>query len=279
MPHDLTAPAVLAVAPNGARRAKADHPALPITPAEIAAEARACLEAGATLLHLHVRDDEGRHSLDAGHYRAAIEAVRAAVGEAMAIQVTTEAVGRYGPEEQMALVRSLRPQAVSLGLRELVPDEAKPAEAAAFFAWLKRERIAPQFILYSADEVALFGRLRGCGVIPQERPFVLFVLGRYLAPEERVQPGGLLPFLAAHEPGLPWALCAFGVAETACLLAALALGGHPRVGFENSLWHGDGALASSNAERVARIADGARLMGRRLADIKATRALLADTAA
>ena len=61
---DLEAPLVVAAAPNGARRTEADHPALPLGPDELAREAAACREAGATVPHLHVRDAAGRHSLD-----------------------------------------------------------------------------------------------------------------------------------------------------------------------------------------------------------------------
>ena len=92
---------VIGVAPTGARKSKADHPALPITPREIADTAAACREAGAALLHLHVRDPDGRHSLDAGAYREAIEAVRHAVGDDLVIQVTSESGGRYAADEQM----------------------------------------------------------------------------------------------------------------------------------------------------------------------------------
>ena len=56
----------LMVAPNGARRGKADHASLPLTLAETLATARACHAAGADALHLHVRDEAGAHSLDAG---------------------------------------------------------------------------------------------------------------------------------------------------------------------------------------------------------------------
>ena len=54
----------------------------------------------------------------------------------MVIQVTTEAVGRYSPAEQMATVRALRPEAVSLALRELVPDAASEPDARAFFSFM-----------------------------------------------------------------------------------------------------------------------------------------------
>ena len=270
-------PLVVMVAPNGARRTKADHANLPITPAEIAEEAVRCAEAGASVLHVHVRSDDGRHTLDAGRYRAAIAAVRQNLGERMVIQVTTEAVGRYGPAEQMGLVRELHPEAVSLALAELIPDDEATDAAAAFLNWLKHERIAPQYILYAPDEVARFHDLRARGVIPQRRPFVLFVLGRYDGTTE-AEPRDLLPFLAVHDAACPWAACAFGRREAACVLTAAGLGGHARVGFENNLWRADGSLAASNAELVEQVAAGARLLGRDIADVATTRAFLANTA-
>jgi 3-keto-5-aminohexanoate cleavage enzyme len=270
-------PLVVMVAPNGARRTKADHPNLPITPAEIAREAELCCAAGASVLHVHVRDHDGRHSLDPELYRAVIDAVRQRLGERMVVQVTTEAVGRYGPAEQIAAVRAVRPEAVSIALAELIPDDSAIDQAAAFLDWLKYERIAPQYILYAPEEVARFHDLRRRGVIPQRRPFALFVLGRYVEPIE-AQPPDLLPFLAVHDIECPWAACAFGPCEAACVLTAAGLGGHARVGFENNLWLADGGLAASNAQLVEQVAAGARLLGREVADIRATRAFLAETA-
>ena len=92
-------PAVIMVAPNGARKTPDDHPALPIEPEAVARTAAACAEAGATILHLHVRDATMTHSLDPNLYRDAIAAVRRETGPDFIIQITTEAVGRYGPEE------------------------------------------------------------------------------------------------------------------------------------------------------------------------------------
>jgi 3-keto-5-aminohexanoate cleavage enzyme len=272
-------PLVLMVAPNGARRTKIDHPELPITPQQLAAEAARCMAAGATALHLHVRDDEGLHSLDPDRYRAAMDAIRAEIGEAMVIQITTEAVGRYHYEEQMAVVRQVRPEAVSLALTELIPDDDALDGAADFLGWLRRERIAPQYILYSPTEVVRFHDLRRRGVIPQERPFAIFVLGRYATPSQAVHPRDLLPYLKAHDMNFPWAVCAFGAVESACVLTAAGLEGHARVGFENNLWRADGQLASSNAELVQQVATGVGLLGRQLADIGATRSFLAATAA
>ena len=122
--QDDRSPLIIAVAPNGARKTKADHPALPITPEELAETAARCLDAGASMIHLHVRDDDQKHSLDVSAYRAAIAAIRARVGGELIIQVTTEAVGIYTPAQQMAMVQELEPEAVSLAVRELCPDDA-----------------------------------------------------------------------------------------------------------------------------------------------------------
>lgn len=270
-------PLILAVAPNGARKTKADHPALPMSPAEIARCAAECAEAGAAMIHLHVRDRDGGHTLDAEAYRAAIGAVRRETGGRMVIQATTEAVGLYRPEEQMAMVREVRPEAVSLALREIVPDGAHERPAAEFLAWLRAEGIAPQFILYSAEDVARFDDLVARGVVPEGRHFVLFVLGRY-TPGQRSTPADLLPFLGANAAGHAWAVCAFGPRETACAVSAAALGGHARVGFENNLVLPGGSIAPNNAALVAATAAGTAAIGRPLADAPTARALMAGPA-
>jgi uncharacterized protein (DUF849 family) len=271
-------PLVVTVAPTGARRTKADHDRLPVTPEEIAAEAARCCAAGATVLHLHVRGEDGAHTLDPDRYRAAIEAVRRTVGERMVIQVTTEAVGRYAPADQMAAIRELRPEAVSLALSELIPDDGALRDAAVFLNWLRRQRISPQYILYSPAEVARFQALRRQAVIPQASPFALFVLGRY-GEEIEVWPRDVIAYLKAHDLDCPWALCAFGPMESACVLTAAGLGGHVRVGFENNSRLADGRPAESNAELVAQVVGATRLLGRTPADIETTRALLAEAAA
>ncbi len=265
---------ILTVAPNGARRGHADHPALPITPDQIGRCAAACADAGAAMIHLHVRDGDGRHTLDADAYRAAIEAVKREAGERLVIQMTSEAVGMYEPAQQMAMVRALRPEAVSLAVRELVPQGGDEREAAKFFAWLAAERVLAQFILYSDDDVRRFDDLAARGIVADSQRFVLFVLGRYSV-GQRSSPGDLLPFLAANRRGYTWAVCAFGAREAACVLAAAALGGHGRVGFENNLTLPDGRVAPDNAALVAVVADGARAMGRPLADATVAREIMA----
>ncbi len=266
-------PLILAVAPNGPYKTKDDHPALPISADEIARAAAECRDAGAAMIHLHVRDRDGRHLLDAGAYREAIAALRREAGDDMIVQVTSESAQRYATSEQIAMVRELRPEAVSLALREIVPDAAAEPEAAAFLAWLSGERIAPQYIVFTPDEIGRYRDLCGRGVIPGERHFLLFVLGRYSAGQTS-EPGDLLPFLAAHDGDSPWAVCAFGAREGACALTAAALGGHVRVGFENNLHLADGAVAPDNAALVAQARAGAELLGRDVADAREARDML-----
>jgi uncharacterized protein (DUF849 family) len=259
-----TDPLILTVAPNGAYKQKTDHPAVPLSAAEIGAEARRCADAGAAMLHLHVRTPEGRHLLDAQAYREATQAVRAAVGQRLVVQVTTESGRIYSPPAQMALVRELHPEAVSVALRELLPADAPQSEALAFLTWLAGSGIMTQVILYDVEDLRRWQALRVCGDIPEAPWFLLFVLGRYSA-GQRSQPVDLLPFVQAHTGPEPWAVCAFGAQENACLLTAAALGGHARMGFENNLLLPDGSTAPDNAALVRLAAQGAPLIGRPLA--------------
>ncbi len=272
MNHDTvrTPPLIIMVAPNGARRSKADHPALPLTPAELAATAAACLRAGAAAIHVHVRDRHNRHTLDPEAYRAAMTAIRQAVGKQLIIQVTTESVGLFSPEEQIAAMRALKPEAVSLAVRELRPDPSHDRELGRFLEWLAKERIMPQFIVYAPEDVMQLRELHQRGLIPFEHPWQLFVLGRYTTGQVS-KPSDILPFLHVSEPKWPWAVCAFGGREHACAMAAASLDGHVRVGFENNLHLADGQIAPDNAALVAQLAAGAEHLGRPLADAHTAR--------
>ncbi|HSV84469.1 MAG TPA: 3-keto-5-aminohexanoate cleavage protein [Ramlibacter sp.] len=264
LPGASRTPAVLCVAPNGARRTHADHPALPITAHQLARDAAACHEAGASVIHLHVRDEQGRHSLDIVRYREAIAAIEAAVGDRLLVQVTTEAIGMYAPADQMQLVRELRPEAASVALRELAAHEADLPAALEFFAWARRERIALQYIVYSAEEARRLASLAQRGLLAHRAPNALFVLGRYAANQQSA-PTDLLPFLQEWPADWPWSVCAFGAAEAQCMAAAIGLGGHARVGFENNLHRPDGTAATGNADLVANARTIVQCTGRSLA--------------
>lgn len=251
----------ITVAPNGGRRSKADHPALPVTASELARTANECLAAGAAMLHLHIRDAQGGHLLDGEGYRQTIRTIEAVTGDRLIIQITTEAVDRYAPAQQMAVAREARAEAVSLALRELVPDSTAETEFAAFLLWLKREAIVPQIILYSREDALRLAGLHQRGIIPWNSIPVLYVLGRYTR-DQRSEPRDLLAFLAPHVPRFDhWSVCAFGRKEAACVTTGALLGGHVRVGFENNLQLPDGTIAASNADLVGSVTDILRRCG------------------
>ena len=251
-------PLIISVAPNGAYKTKQDHAAVPLTAKETSNTAAACLDAGASMIHLHVRNADGSHSLDADHYRSAIRAVEQAVGDRLSIQVTSEAAGVYSAEQQMSAIRAIAPRSVSIALREIIPDDKNPGSAADFLLWLSMQKILPQYILYDAIDVNRYKALVADGIIPTTPHWVLFVIGRYSAGQQS-DTAQLKPFLTASKGiSVPWAVCAFGKTELDCVLAAAEQGGHIRVGFENNIYLHDGQVAEGNADLIEQVANAAR---------------------
>lgn len=247
----------LMVAPNGARRQKQDHPELPLSPQELALEAAACYQAGAGALHLHVRDSQGRHSLDAERYREAMAAV-AEVAPTMAIQITTESAGIYRPAEQLACLKALRPAAASISVREMAQA---PEIAARTYALCEESGTEVQHILYGESCVAQLQAWYQAGVVPAGMRDVIFVLGQF-APPVLARPQDLEQFLPATRAiKLNWSLCAFGRQERACLLAGIAAGGNARIGFENNVETPDGAALATNAASVSALVKAATAAG------------------
>ncbi len=237
------------VAPNGARLQKSDHPALPITEAEVVACAQACFAAGADGIHAHVRDAAGQHLLEASAYRALISALKAAVPQ-LAVQITTEAVGRYPPDVQMAVALSSGADMVSVSIREILRSGA-PA-ATEFFLACQRADIAVQHILYDLSDCQALAATLDRAMLTSPDLQLLFVLGRYSegGASTTAELDPFLGWLGQENLSPDWAVCAFGAAETACLVRAVERGGKCRVGFENSRQLSDGSLATDNADKV-----------------------------
>ena len=257
-------PLIITTAPNGAYKQLSDHAQVPLTAESLARTAKQCLDAGAAMLHLHIRDGQGGHSLDVQGYRNATATVRAAVGKEMVLQITSEAAKVYQAPAQIAMVQALRPEAVSVGLREVDQPEIGEKGLADFFAGLVREKVMTQVIIYDVKDLQRWQDLRQRGVIGDAPWFLLFVLGRYTAGQTS-NPTDLVPFVHAHTTGEPWAVCAFGATEHACVSAAASLGGHVRVGFENNLFLKNGEIAPDNAALVTQAADATRSLGRPIA--------------
>ena len=269
----MSLPFIVMCAPNGARKSKDDHPGIPLTTDELADCAESILDAGASIMHVHVRDDGGGHSLDVARYRAAIDAIRERVGDDLVIQATTEACGIYRPDQQMQVVRELQPEAVSVALREICPDESTESRATDFYHWMSAQGVMAQHILYSTDDLQRFASLCEAGVIPDKRPFVLFVLGRY-SDNLVGDPAELDALLAESTDAIAWAVCCFGATEQEAARKAAGSGGHARVGFENNLFLPDGKVAPDNAALVALAARSAREYGRSVASANDVREML-----
>jgi len=253
------------VAPNGARRTAQDHPSVPMQLDDTIATALACKAAGAGGLHAHVRDTDGGHILDAGLYMELLAEMKHRAPD-FTVQITTEAVGRYTPKEQRALVTAVMPDFVSIALREMVAGE-DDKDLCKFYHWAYVSGIGVQHILYTPEEVLKLASFVEKGVIPAQDLEVLFVLGRY-STNQQSSVSDMSPFVANATQVLKdaeWALCAFGQQETSCLAEAVRQGGKARIGFENNLHNSDGSIAVDNAERVHELV--AELKREKLADM------------
>ncbi|OWV39718.1 3-keto-5-aminohexanoate cleavage protein [Mameliella alba] len=249
MGHDLASPVAsvkIMAAPNGARRTKSDHHALPMSAAELAAEARACQQAGASALHMHVRDTLGRHSLDPVLYREAIAEVRDAA-PGLFLQITTEAVGRYSVAAQFDCLREVVPEGASVSTREMARDVET---AGRLYAFAAEAGIALQHILYDLADLQTLRSFRAGGVIPPGECSVLLVFGTY-EPPVPARVDAVPEAVEALERGFPdWAACAFGPTEEPVLVEVAKRGGNVRIGFENNIHRPDGTLAVSTADNI-----------------------------
>ena len=244
----------LMVAPNGARKTKKNHPNLPITISEIVEEADKCFRCGANAIHAHVRDKNESHTLDTGLYSELIKELKVKVPD-LPVQITTEAVGKYSPNEQFEVVKKLLPESASVAFIEMLPDIKDYKLAKKFYEFSIDNNIQVQHILYSFEDLRLFIQAIKTKIILNKNLQVLYVLGRYDKNfQSRTEDLDL--FIQEHKSiisFIEWGVCAFGEAETDCLMKSYSLGGKARVGFENNFQNADGTIAETNADRVSEI--------------------------
>ena len=236
-------------APNGARKTRLDHPALPVSIRDTVEEAACCHTAGASVLHAHVRGKQDEHLLDIGLYQELIAEMKRRAPE-MLVQITTEAVGIYTPAQQASCVQAVIPEMASVSLKEITANYTDIGFAKRFFSWTVEASVHIQHILFSEEDLGQFLKLKQSGIIPASHRCVLFVLGRY-AVNFTSLPGDLYPFLAHDLAELDWFVCAFGSNEQDCVSAGINHGGHARIGFENNLYLPGGEYADSTAALVS----------------------------
>ena len=241
----MTRPFIM-VAPNGARRGKEDHSFLPIAIPETVTTAAACHKAGADALHLHVRDANGTHSIDAGLYREALTELEKQV-PTLQVQITTEAAGIFDVKAQFECLQALKPKWASISVREMARDLSL---APKVYDLCAEHDIKVQHILYDTSDVQQLLEWQSQNIVRPTQAEVLFVLGRY-SQGQTSSPQDLVPFREALPDVANWMICAFGPDEHLCLADAARQGGAVRVGFENSLMTSDGTQHADNAASVS----------------------------
>ncbi len=238
------------VAPNGARKTTEDHSERPLTIDRLVETASDCIDGGARAMQFHVRDENQQHVLDTGLYREAIAELSQKL-PALHLQMTTESVGRYSPEHMRRVTEEVMCEGVSIGIIEMIPDGEITDEIIRFYQMLVAEDIRVQHICYYPEHIQLLSRLLTSAGLPREQLWVLFTIGHYSG---RISDPSTIPTfvktLQNEQIHADWGVCAFDREEASCLEMAISLGGHVRVGFENSMVMPDGSIAENNRQKV-----------------------------
>ncbi len=245
---------LVTVAPTGAETAKADCPQLPTTPEELARTAVECRDAGAAMIHLHVRDRDHRPTLDLSLLREWVAAVRD--GTDLVVQLSTGG-SVHDPLDQRLTVLDAEPDSCSLtmGTTNFGDDVfSNPWPFVTELYQLALDRgVAPEFELFDLGQVHALGRLLDRYGLP--------VGGRVHCDFGMGVPGGMPGTAAALVAGvqmLPpqvtsWSATGIGRSTLAVALASLSMGGHLRVGMEDVLTISRGVPVESNRQLVDRV--------------------------
>jgi len=271
-------PLILTAAITGAETTPQDQPNLPYTPEAQAKEAVACFEAGARVIHLHVRDDNAQATQDVNRFKDSIEAIRQACPEVI-IQISTGgAVGasfdsRIAPLQLRPDMGTLNGGTLNFGNEVFMNAPADIERLAEAF---KQYDVVPEVEVYESGMIDYIARLVKRGVIVSEPLHMQFVLG---------VPGGMsgqpknVMYMAQHLkeliPTASWAVAGIGRYHIPASMMAMTLGGHIRVGFEDNIYYHKGVIADSNAQLVARMRRIAEEIGRPIASPQQAREILA----
>jgi uncharacterized protein (DUF849 family) len=254
---------LITVAPTGAETSKQDCPQLPTTLEELVKAAQECEAASAAMVHVHIRDDEHRPTLDLGRLKEAVAALREHTG--LVVQLSTGG-SVHDPLEDRLRVLDAEPDSCSLtmGTTNFGDDVfSNPWPFVCELYQLSQERkVVPEFELFDLGQVHALHRLLDKYGLPWGgKVHCDLVMG---------VPGGMngtADALVAAVRDLPvavtsWSATGIGRSTLAVLLAALAKGGHLRVGMEDVLTISRGVPVESNAQLVERAVAAGRLAQR-----------------
>ncbi|MDQ3044857.1 MAG: 3-keto-5-aminohexanoate cleavage protein [Chloroflexota bacterium] len=265
---------ILSVATTGSWTTKVQNPAVPITETEIATAAIACHAAGAAIVHIHVRDDDGKVTCDPARYARVRELIERAGCDVILNMSTGGGAGQTTDAQRMEPV-TLSPEIASFDCGSVNFGDGVFINSPSFLDELagrmSQHGVLPEIECFEAGHVQNALRLIEAGKL--RPPFWFqFVLGvRGGAPATVKQ---LVHLVEMLPPEARWSVCAIGRAQLPMDVVAMAMGGHARTGLEDNLFYRKGELAESNAQLVARLARIAAELGRPLATPDQTRELL-----
>lgn len=265
---------IITAAICGAEVLKEHNPAVPYTVAECAAEAKAAYDAGASIIHLHVREDDGTPTQSKERFRAVMDAIRACCPDVIIQPSTGGAVGmtndeRLQPTELCPEMATLDCGTLNFGGDEIFENTENTIK---YFGQRMIERgIKPELEVFDKSMIEMALRLQAKGFIslPMHFDFVMGVNGGI---------GGDLRDFVFLRGSIPhdatYTVAGVGRYEFPLAAAAIIDGGHVRVGFEDNVYLSKGVLAKSNGELVAKVVRLAGELGRQIASPAEARAIL-----
>lgn len=250
------------------------NPNLPLTPAAIVDEAVAASAAGAAVIHLHAREDDGTPTQDPAAYARLVGAIRDR-GCAAILNLSCGTAGGRAVRDERYAVLDLEPEMASLDCGTInfsdrifegdLPFLRRMAQA------FKDHGVVPELECFDTGHVGLALQLRDEGLLdePLRVQFVLGIPGTGVpATFEMVE-----HLLRMLPPGTPWSVCAAGRRQLPMNMHCLIAGGHVRTGLEDNLWYARGQRAT-NAQLVERVVRIAREYGREVATPEQAREVL-----
>jgi 3-keto-5-aminohexanoate cleavage enzyme len=268
----LTSKLIITVAPTGNVPTREMNPHLPVSPEEIADSAVRCRKAGASLIHVHARDLNGKPTLDPQVFAR----IHSLISERtdLIVQISTGGRAGMGAEARSAAVRLLRPEMASLTTGSMnFPDRvyANSFELIEHLArTMKEAGTKPEMEVFEPGMISNAHQLvaKDLATEPLHFDFVLGSRGSLPATAKN-----LLHLSETIPPGSTWTVAGIGRGQLPMAVLAILMGGHVRVGLEDNLYYRKGELAT-NEQLVARVARIATEVGRPVATPAEARQLL-----
>jgi 3-keto-5-aminohexanoate cleavage enzyme len=268
-------PLIITVAPTGGVHGKESHPDLPETPEEIAETAVVCERAGASVIHLHARHENGERAFSRERFQELTKEVRKTT-EGIVIQHSTGGTGVPLEERLQPLRTDPTPEMASLDMGPVnryqhLTSKNPRGMVDALYEEMSERNIKPEMEVFNPGHLnEVEGFLDRTEVAS---PLYLGVLfgGGTLTP---AHPRNLLNVFDNLPDGAILNTLATGRHQLPLTTMSVLLGGHVRVGLEDNLYFKKGELAESNAQLVERVRDIAELLGRPVATPEATREIL-----